>query len=183
MQEGVPIAFASKSLTDAESRYSNIERELLGVLYGLEHFHYYVYGQHVAAHTDHKPLQAIASKNLANAPPRLACILLCTQKYNFTVEYYPAAEVPIADALSRVSLVCKVPCLMLTLMYTNLTPFYVPLPHVYRNFVMPLHKILSSMPSQKWCQVVGPTNKKTALITSLHSGIIKMRSEYRMDCF
>ena len=103
MQEGVPIAFASKSLTDAESRYSNIEHELLGVLYGLGHFHYYVYGQHVAAHTDHKPLQAIASKNLANAPPHLACILLRTQKYNFTVEYYPAAEVPIADTLSRVS--------------------------------------------------------------------------------
>ena len=103
MQEGVPIAFASKSLTDAESRYSNIEREMLGVLYGLEHFHYYVYGQHVTVHTDHKPLQAIASKNLANAPPRLARILLRTQKYNFTVEYHPAAEVPIADALSRVS--------------------------------------------------------------------------------
>ena len=103
MQEGAPIAFASKSLTDAESRYSTIESEMLGVLYGLEHFHYYVNGQHVNVHTDHKPLQAITSKNLANAPPRLAHILLRTQKYNFTVKYHPAAEVPIADALSRVS--------------------------------------------------------------------------------
>ena len=102
MQEGAPIAFASKSLTDAESRYSNIEREML-VLYGLEHFHYYVYGRHATVHTDHKPLQAITSKNLANAPPRLARFLLRTQKYNFTVECHPAAEVPIIDALSRVS--------------------------------------------------------------------------------
>ena len=36
-----PIAFASKSLTGAEKRYSNIEREALGILYGLEKFHYY----------------------------------------------------------------------------------------------------------------------------------------------
>ena len=103
MHEGAPIPFASKSFTDAESRYSNIESELLGVLHGLEHFHYNVYGQHVTVHTDHKPLQAITSKNLANAPPRLARILLRTQKCNFTVEYHPAAEVPIANALSCVS--------------------------------------------------------------------------------
>ena len=33
-----PIAFASKSLTGAEWRYSNIEREALGILHGLEKF-------------------------------------------------------------------------------------------------------------------------------------------------
>ena len=31
-----PIAFASKSLTGAEQRYSNIECEMLGILHGLE---------------------------------------------------------------------------------------------------------------------------------------------------
>ena len=36
-----PIAFASKSLTGAESRYSNIESEALGILHGLEKFHHY----------------------------------------------------------------------------------------------------------------------------------------------
>ena len=33
-----PITFASKSLTDVEQRYSNIEREMLGVLHGLKNF-------------------------------------------------------------------------------------------------------------------------------------------------
>ena len=37
------VAFASKSLTDAECRYSNIEGEVLGILHGLEKFHHYCF--------------------------------------------------------------------------------------------------------------------------------------------
>ena len=44
MQEDKPVAFASKTLTDTESRYANIERELLAVVYGCEKFHNYLYG-------------------------------------------------------------------------------------------------------------------------------------------
>ena len=50
-----PIAFDSKSLTSAEYRYSNIEREVLGILHGLEKFdHYYSVGD-INVFTDHKP--------------------------------------------------------------------------------------------------------------------------------
>ena len=38
-QEGKPIAYASKSLTDTERRYANIERELLACVFGAERFH------------------------------------------------------------------------------------------------------------------------------------------------
>ena len=38
-QSNKPIAFASKALTPAETRYANIERELLAVVYGCEKFH------------------------------------------------------------------------------------------------------------------------------------------------
>ena len=107
LQGGAPIAFASKSLSDTESRYSNIEREMLGSsierVYGLERFHHYVFGRHVNVHSDHKPLEAISNKNLANAPPRLARMLLLSQRYNFTIIYRPGKDVPIADALSRIS--------------------------------------------------------------------------------
>ena len=51
-----PIAFASKSLTYAEWRYSNIECEALGILHGLEKFHHYSFGREVLVITDHKPL-------------------------------------------------------------------------------------------------------------------------------
>ncbi|CAB4012215.1 Hypothetical predicted protein [Paramuricea clavata] len=42
-QGSQPVCYASKALTEAEQRYSNIEREALGVVWGLERFHYFLY--------------------------------------------------------------------------------------------------------------------------------------------
>ena len=53
-QANGPVEFASKLLTATESRYSNIEREILAVLFGLEKFHYYAYGRPVVVESDHK---------------------------------------------------------------------------------------------------------------------------------
>ena len=55
IQENKPVAFASKSLTDVETRYANIERELLAVVYGCEKFHTYLFGHSFTVHSDHKP--------------------------------------------------------------------------------------------------------------------------------
>ena len=41
LQEGRPVAFMSKALTLTQSRYSNIEHEILGVVTGVKHFHQY----------------------------------------------------------------------------------------------------------------------------------------------
>jgi len=59
LQNGKPIAYASRSLSDAETRYAQIECEMLAVVFGLEKFHHYVYGRHVKVITDHKPLVSI----------------------------------------------------------------------------------------------------------------------------
>ena len=42
-----PITFVSKVLTGAEQRYSNIKREALGILYGLEKFHHVLVGKYL----------------------------------------------------------------------------------------------------------------------------------------
>ena len=39
LQGGKPIAFTSKSLSECEKRYANIEREMLAVVFGCERFH------------------------------------------------------------------------------------------------------------------------------------------------
>jgi ribonuclease HI len=57
-----PVAFTSKSLTPCETRYSNIERELLAVVYAMERFHIYTYAQQVHVLTDHKLLESIYKK-------------------------------------------------------------------------------------------------------------------------
>ena len=44
LQNNRPIAFASKTLTDVEMRYANIECKCLSVVFGLEKFHTYIYG-------------------------------------------------------------------------------------------------------------------------------------------
>ena len=54
-----PIAFMSKSLSSAEERYSNIERQELGKLHGLKKFHHYCFARELSIITDHKMLVAI----------------------------------------------------------------------------------------------------------------------------
>ena len=60
-----PIALGSKSLTGTEHRYSNIEREVLCILHGLEKLHHCCFGKDVYVITDHKPLVAIFKKDVA----------------------------------------------------------------------------------------------------------------------
>ena len=95
LQNGRPVAYASNSLTETESNYCNIGRKMF--VFGIERFHHYAYGRHVTVETDHKPLESITHKNLTNAPPKLMRMLLCIQKYDFTVKYVPGKDIPIAD--------------------------------------------------------------------------------------
>ena len=101
LQEDRPIAYASRVLTDAESRYAQIEKELLAVVFAFNKFHQYVYGREVLVESDHKPLECIMKKSLAAAPPRLQRMLLQLQKYSFTLVYKPGREMVLADTLSR----------------------------------------------------------------------------------
>ncbi|KAI8487979.1 hypothetical protein Bbelb_344270 [Branchiostoma belcheri] len=103
LQEGGPIAFASKALTPAESRYANIEREMLAVVYGCEKFKTYLYGRRFTIESDHKPLEQIDRKNLTKAPARLQRLLLRIQEYDYHLKYKPGNEMLVADALSRLS--------------------------------------------------------------------------------
>ncbi|RUS85701.1 hypothetical protein EGW08_006577 [Elysia chlorotica] len=101
IQDGKPIAFASKSLTETEARYANIEREMLAVVFACERFHTYIYGKEVTVQSDHKPLETIQLKNIAKAPPRLQRMLLRIQPYQCTITYKPGKEMIFADFLSR----------------------------------------------------------------------------------
>ena len=96
-----PIAYGSKTLTSAETRYANIERELLGVMGALEKFHYFTFGHPVVILTDHKPLIAISKKALINAPPQLQRLLLRMNNYNVVLTWIPGKEMIFADHLSR----------------------------------------------------------------------------------
>ena len=70
------IVFASKVLTGAEHRYSNIEREALGILHGLKKFHDYCFAREVHIITYHKPLVTIFRKDVAKLSHSIQHILL-----------------------------------------------------------------------------------------------------------
>ena len=99
--EDQPIAFASKSLTDMETRYANNERELLAIVFAWQHFSTYLLGRSFIAESDHKLLEMITMKNLVNVPPHLQRMLLELQRYNVTIKYHPGAQMQLADALSH----------------------------------------------------------------------------------
>ena len=100
IQDDGPVAFASKALTPTEQRYANSERELLACVFGAERFWTYVFGRHFTIESDHKSLEQISMKNLADAPVCLQRMLLRLQDYDFTIKYRPGEEMVIADTLS-----------------------------------------------------------------------------------
>ncbi|KAL2083766.1 hypothetical protein ACEWY4_021539 [Coilia grayii] len=101
VQNNRPIAFGSKTLTDCQSRCSNIEREMLAIVYGMQRYHTYLYGKSFTVITDHKPLVTICSKPLHAAPPWLQRMLIKTQGYNYEVKYRPGVDMVPADTLNR----------------------------------------------------------------------------------
>ena len=79
LQEGQPIAFANKSHTDTETRYTNIKRELLAIVFACQQFNMYVLGRPFTVESDQKLLEMIHQKSLASTPPRLQQMLLQLQ--------------------------------------------------------------------------------------------------------
>ena len=74
------------------------------MVFACERFHQFIYGKQVLVFSDHKPLESISKKLLAQAPPRLQRMLLRLQKYDICIKYKPGTEMIIADALSRAHL-------------------------------------------------------------------------------
>jgi glycerol-3-phosphate cytidylyltransferase-like family protein len=109
LQDNHPIAFASRSLMSSECNYSQIEKELLAILFAARKFHHYVYGRLVEVHSDHKPLEMITKKPLYKASPRLQQMLLQLMRYDLNVKYVPGKEMYIADTLSRAYLASNSP--------------------------------------------------------------------------
>ena len=71
MQQGKPVHFNSKALTEIQKGYAAIELESLAVVWAMEKFHHFLYGTHFTLETDQKPLEAILSKSLNQAMPQL----------------------------------------------------------------------------------------------------------------
>ena len=104
LQDLKPVMFASRALTGAEKNYQNLERECLAMIWGMEKFHYFLYGKHFTLETDQKPLVSIYRKHMVEILPRIQRLVVRSFPYQpFDVQYRRGKEIPLADALSQVS--------------------------------------------------------------------------------
>ena len=102
LQNGQPVAYASRALTPTETRYAQIEKELLAIVFACEKFDPYIFGRAgITVETDHKPLEAIVHKPLDRAPQRLQRMLLRLQKFDLKIKYKKGQYMFLADTLSR----------------------------------------------------------------------------------
>ena len=95
-----PVFYASKTLTATESNYSNIEREMLGVVFSVLHFKHFTYGRQVHIITDHKPLITLFAKNLATTSPRLSRMLIKILDYVVVLHHQEGNKMHLSDAIS-----------------------------------------------------------------------------------
>ena len=96
LEEGQPVCYASRALTDTETRYAQIEKELSNC----DKFDQYLYGRDViTVESDHEPQKAIFKKEIHKSPKRLQSMCLALQKYNLNVEYKKGSLMLIAVTL------------------------------------------------------------------------------------
>ena len=104
IQKGKVICYASRALTKTEQNYQNLKREALGTIWGMEKFHYFLYGKQFTLETNQKPLVSIYKKHMIDISPRVQRLIVRSFPYlPFKVVYKKGIDIPVADALSHVT--------------------------------------------------------------------------------
>ena len=97
-----PVAFASRTMTETERRYAQIEKEALAITWACEKFSTYILGMKFLIETDHKPLiPLLGTKHLDSLPPRILRFRLHLGRYDYDITHVPGKLLYTADTLSR----------------------------------------------------------------------------------
>ncbi|KAJ8351850.1 hypothetical protein SKAU_G00233260 [Synaphobranchus kaupii] len=102
-----PLGFMSRTLTPAEKRYSQLDKEGLAIMFGIKRFHKYLYGRTFTISTDHKPLISLFHEKKPvpqMCSPRVQRWAVLLRAYEYKIVYKPGKEHANADALSRLPL-------------------------------------------------------------------------------
>ena len=88
------VAFASPFLNSNEERYSVNELELLGVVWSVEYFKYYLFGKSFTISTDHRALLSIMKEHRSNKNynSRLTRWIDRLLPFDFNIEHIPGRK-------------------------------------------------------------------------------------------
>ena len=97
-----PVAYMSKSMTETECRYLQIEKEALALVWACEKFEDYVLGKEIHLETDHKPLVPLLGKaDLDCLLPRILRFQLRFMRFSYAIRHVPVKELCTVDALTH----------------------------------------------------------------------------------
>ena len=102
--EEQPVAYASRTLSDAEKNYAQVEREALALIFGVKKFNQYLYGRQFTLVTDHRPLCKLFGHKEEVRPlaaARMQRWALILSAYTYKIEYIQGSANQCADCLSR----------------------------------------------------------------------------------
>ena len=97
-----PIAYFSKALKPAETRYSTYDRELLAVYLAVKHFRYFIEGHSFHVLTDYKPLVYALHTRSDKQSPRQTRHLSFIAEFTSDIRHVKGSANAPADALSRI---------------------------------------------------------------------------------
>ncbi|WVZ63768.1 LOW QUALITY PROTEIN: hypothetical protein U9M48_013374 [Paspalum notatum var. saurae] len=93
------VAFLSRLIAPRHAKLAAYERELIGFVYAVRHWHPYLWGRRFVICTDHCSLRFLLDQRLTTIPQHQWASKLLG--FDFTVEYKPGASNVVADVLSR----------------------------------------------------------------------------------
>ena len=99
-----PVGFASRTLTVAEQKYSQLDKEALALVFGIKKYHQYLCDRHFELKTDHKPFTHIFDESRpipTMASGRIQRWALTLGAYSYTIQFKQGKDNSNADALSR----------------------------------------------------------------------------------
>jgi len=179
----LPIAYASRTLINAEKNYSTTEKELLAIVWGCKQFRQYLYGRKFTIVTDHKPLTWVF--NVKDTSSRLLRWRLKLEEYDYDIVYKPGTRNTNADALHRINVTEVKPVTEISSVPMEkerekiLQEFHeLPTGHMGMNRTLDRIKLYTSWPGMKQgienyvkhcetCQKNKITQKKTKLLLQI----------------
>ena len=102
-----PIGYVSRSLQEAERKYSTLEKEALAIIFGVKKFHQFLYGHRFIIKTDNKPLEGLLNEKKgipSQAAPHIQRWALTLASYEYEISYKAGQTNGNADGLSRLPL-------------------------------------------------------------------------------